>query len=132
METRMAVGIKNKLAEMHEKWGSSVVPGSSIDEQIQQLAEGAAAIGLNVYEGFILYAGPNSFREDINFFVAFKEVESGERPAKQFAFPWPQWAYEIALQSLLYKKRVIVVSDGKPTEDANSKIVDVLILQKDL
>jgi hypothetical protein len=117
----MAVGIMNKLAQMHEKWGASVVPGSTVDEQIQQLSEGAAAISLDAYQGFILCAGTNSYREDINYFVAFQEVNSGEGLATQFALPWPQWAYEIALQSLLYKKRALVVSDGAPTEEVIAK-----------
>jgi hypothetical protein len=123
-ETSMDEEIKKKLAELSETHGSFVVYGSSIVGQMHQLTEAATALGLESHEGSILAAGVNGVNAYKTYFVAFYVIES----KMTYQFYWPQWAYEVALQSLLHKKRLLIVTNGAPVEPP----LEVIILQTDL
>jgi hypothetical protein len=114
----MAKDLK-KLAALTQKRSTIVTRGVDAEQHINQSAEQAAQLGLQSYFGWIILAGPNS---DGTFHVEFAI------PGNGWVSNWPQWAYEAAVESLLHRKKLWVISEGIPFGE---NLVQVVIVQED-
>ena len=121
--------IKEKLAEPSEDRISSLLECSFIDGHSKRQNEAGIVFSPRTHKGKISYLGPNTIRENINFLVAFQEILQGGETGLTYGSEWPQWAYEIAIQSMLHDKSLLVVGDQLPMESQESKLVSVCLLQ---
>ncbi len=109
-----------KFETLSKKWDECTTRGSTDEEHIQQLADFAAELNFQSYMGWILHAGRVS---DGKFQVQFNISGNG------YSSRWPEWAFESAKEALLHRKKVWVISDGKPF---GGNLLQVLVMNSDI
>lgn len=94
-----------KLIELSKKLNEVVIHATSADEKLRELTKIVEELNLQSNKGWINHAGRVA---DGTYHVEFDIRGEG------YSSRWPQWAYEVALQAVIHKKKVWVISDGVP------------------
>jgi len=89
-----------------------------------QLCKAAAALDVSHYYGFISSVG-----KDVNGDVHVEFIVTDNAPQIVASSKWPQWAYELALQALFNKNKLLVLCDGPLL---GNNLIKIIVLNKDL
>jgi|APCry1669188910_1035180.scaffolds.fasta_scaffold20400_2 hypothetical protein len=75
-------------------------------QQFRELEKAALSAGLNSVVGTVSYAGSTS--------TGSKQVQFNIDGGGGYASNWPEWAYSIAKDALLNRKKLWIISIGDP------------------
>lgn len=117
----MKLTTKKKATAWAKTCQSRTIKGSSFKAQSQALKKNAKALEVNVYHGWVFAVNGFDTLTTVHFYLP--DVLTS------YISKWPAWAHELAFQSLLSKKKIMVVSDGIPLGD---NLIQVTILQQDI
>lgn len=88
--------------------------------QMNQLKKDAKAKDISVYTGWV---------NSISAFDTSTSVQFCPNAYTSYTSPWPAWAYDLAFQSLLAGKKLMVACDGSPMGD---NLIEVVLLKKNV
>ncbi len=117
----MKLTTRKKAAAWAKTSKSRMISSSSLKAQMQELKKDARDLDVNIYHGWI-YA-VNGFEATTTVHFYLPDILTS------YISTWPAWAYELALQSFLTGKKLMVVSDGIPMGE---NLIQVTILQQDI
>lgn len=116
----MKQSTKKKAAALAKKWEARVLKGSSFKTLTDELKKDAKDVDAKVFTGWV---------RSVSGFETSSAIQFCSNAYTSYMSPWPPWAHELAVQSLLYGKKMTILCDGTPMGE---NLIQVILLDQNV